>query len=541
MNTLRQTTKTTKFEIYPAKMRRASASPLQIRTTLGLCQGQAWKPNRFVNNRKLQVGMQGQLFSTARASYENPLVSRYASKEMNFNWSPQKKFTTWRRLWIALAQAQKELGLDITDEQINEMRNNLENINFEVAEAKEKELRHDVMSHIHAFGQQCPKAMPIIHLGATSCFVGDNTDLIQMKDGLVILQKQLLLLIHALREMAVKYKDLPTLGFTHYQPAQLTTVGKRATLWLQDLLFDYNNIHHWIHGLPFLGVKGTTGTQASFMELFNGDHEKVKQVEQRVTKAMGFSHVIPVSGQTYTRKLDFFVLSALSGLAQSINKMAVDIRLLMNLREIEEPFETKQVGSSAMPYKRNPMRCERMCALARYVISLNDNAANTHANQWFERTLDDSANRRLTLPQAFLSADIMLRIALNVIDGIQVWPLVIRKHIDAELPFMATENILMACVKAGGNRQELHEAIREHSMEAGRRVKEEGKENDLLARIEADSRFAAVKPHLATMLNPSNFIGRSVQQVEEFVKEEVDPLLAENRHLLVKTKSDVTV
>eukprot|EP01096_Ripella_sp_DP13-Kostka_P013320 TRINITY_DN577_c0_g1_i2.p1 TRINITY_DN577_c0_g1~~TRINITY_DN577_c0_g1_i2.p1 ORF type:complete len:416 (+),score=209.24 TRINITY_DN577_c0_g1_i2:146-1249(+) len=363
-------------------------------------------------------------------SYENPLVGRYSSKEMNFNWSPQKKFSTWRRLWIALAQAEQELGLkQITSSQIQQMREHVNSINWEVAAAKEKELRHDVMAHIHAFGTQCPEAMPIIHLGATSCYVGDNTDLIQVRDGLVIVRNQLLLLIQALKNNALQYKDIPTLGYTHYQPAQLTTVGKRMTLWLQDFLFDLEQIDNLIERLPFLGVKGTTGTQASFLSLFDGDHEKCKQLDKRVAELMGFADkTIGVSGQTYTRKLDYFVLSAMSGVAQSGQKMATDIRLLMNLREIDEPFEEKQVGSSAMAYKRNPMRSERICSLARFAISLTDNGAHTHANQWFERTLDDSANRRLSLPQSFLTVDVILRLAINVMTNIRVWPYVIRKR-----------------------------------------------------------------------------------------------------------------
>ncbi|KAL6048536.1 Adenylosuccinate lyase [Balamuthia mandrillaris] len=452
---------------------------------------------------------------------------------MNFNWSPQKKFSTWRRLWVALAQAQKEAGLNITDKQIAEMQAHLDNINWEVAENKERELRHDVMSHIHAFGEQCPTAKPIIHLGATSCFVGDNTDLIQMRDGLEILQKQMLHLMALLKDMALAYKNLPTLGFTHYQPAQLTTVGKRATLWLQDFLLDYQQLNYWINNMPFRGAKGTTGTQASFLELLNGDHEKVRALDRRVTELMGFTKPIGVSGQTYTRKIDYFVLSVLSGMAQSAQKLATDVRLLMNLKELDEPFEKKQVGSSAMAYKRNPMRCERICALSRYVISMTANAAHTHANQWFERTLDDSANRRLSLPEAFLAMDVILRLIANVIDGIKVWPLVIRKHIDAELPFMATENILMACVKRGGDRQHLHEVIREHSMEAGRLVKEEGKDNDLLERIANDPQFdAEVRSQLSDMFEPSGFVGRAPQQVEEFIREEVDPILQKHSKLL---------
>ncbi len=457
--------------------------------------------------------------------YENPLALRYASKEMNANWSPQKKFSTWRRLWIALAKAEKELGLPVTAEQIAEMEAVVDEVNFEVAEAKERELRHDVMSHVHAFGEQCPAAMPIIHLGATSCYVGDNTDLIQLRDGLKLVRDKLVVVIRELAKVADTYKSLPTLGFTHFQPAQLTTVGKRASLWLYDFVLDLESVETLIENLPFRGVKGTTGTQASFLALFEGDHAKVEALDQAVTQAMGFTKRVPVCGQTYTRKLDFNVLAVLSGIAQSAAKMSSDVRLLAHLKEIEEPFGKKQIGSSAMAYKRNPMRSERVCSLARFVISLADNAAHTHANQWMERTLDDSANRRLSLPEGFLGVDVILSTIANVADGLQVWPEVIAKHIRAELPFMATENIIMACVKAGGDRQELHEAIRQHSMEAGRRVKEEGADNDLLERIAADSTFAAVKDRLGDLVDPVDFIGRAPQQVEEFLAQSVQPIL----------------
>ncbi len=460
-----------------------------------------------------------------KVKYENPLVDRYASQEMNENWSPQKKFSTWRRLWLALATAEKELGLPVSQEQLDEMAAHLDDIDFELAAKKEKEFRHDVMSHVHAFGTVCPKAMPIIHLGATSCYVGDNTDLIQLRDGLAIIRKKMLKVIELMSKVADQYKDLPTLGFTHYQPAQLTTVGKRITLWLQDFLFDFQRLEREIEDLPFRGVKGTTGTQASFLSLFEGDHEKVKKLNQRVSELMGFEKVISVSGQTYTRKIDYLVLSTLSGIAQSAYKMAGDIRLLANLKEIEEPFGKKQIGSSAMAYKRNPMRSERICSLARFVMSLVDNAAHTHANQWFERTLDDSANRRISLPEAFLGVDVILSIVNNVMDGLQVWPLVIRKRVDSELPFMATENIIMACVKAGGDRQELHEAIREHSMEAGRQVKEFGKDNDLMERLANDPIFAPVKDQLGELLEPSLYIGRCPEQVDEFLAEDIQPLL----------------
>ena len=461
------------------------------------------------------------------------MTGRYTSKEMGYLFSEEKKFITFRKLWLALAQAQHELGLpQVTQKQLDEMRAHLTDINYEVAEAKEKEIRHDVMSHIYAFGEQCPSAAKIIHLGATSCFVGDNTDLIVMKEGLELLQSQLLRVIVALRDAALTWKDLPTLGYTHFQPAQLTTVGKRATLWLQDFVMDFHNLTHVKESLKFRGVKGTTGTQASFLALFHGDHEKVRALDQRVTQLMGFEKSIGVAGQTYTRKQDFFVLSALSGIAQSASKMGNDIRLLMSMKEVEEPFEKKQVGSSAMAYKRNPMRSERMCGLARHVISLTDNAAQTHATQWFERTLDDSANRRLSIPESFLGTDAVLRLAANVSSGLQVWPKVIEKHVQSELPFMATENILMAAVEAGGSRQDLHEVIREHSMEAGRQVKEFGKDNDLLDRIRRDSAFDSIAKTMDTVLDPKNFVGRAPQQVQEFISEEVDPLVSQYGSLL---------
>jgi len=455
--------------------------------------------------------------------YDSPLTGRYASKEMSYNWSPQKKFSTWRRLWLTLATAEKEFGLDITDEQLKDMAAHLDDIDFEAAAAKEKELRHDVMSHIHVFGQLCPSAMPIIHLGATSCYVTDNTELIQMRDGMKLLRGKLIEAIRVLSEVADKYRDMPTLGFTHYQPAQLTTVGKRFCLYIQDLVFDLQRLDDEIARLPFRSVKGTTGTQASFLALFHGDHAKVRALEKRVADMMGFDVVVPVSGQTYTRKVDYYILSVLSGIAQSAYKMAGDIRLLANLKEIEEPFGKKQVGSSAMAYKRNPMRSERVCSLARYVISLTANAAHTHATQWFERTLDDSANRRLSLPEAFLGIDVILSLVVNIIDGIQVWPNVIAKHVAAELPFMATENIMMAAVEAGGNRQDLHEAIREHSMEAGRRVKEEGADNDLLERLKKDPIFAKVD--IDQLVDPRAFVGRAPEQVTDFLNDVVRPLL----------------
>ena len=461
--------------------------------------------------------------------YENPLVTRYAGTEISRIWSAQNKFTTWRKLWLALAQAEKELGLPITNDQIHEMEANLRNINFELAQEKERELRHDVMSHIYAFGEVCPNAKPIIHLGATSCFVTDNTELILLRESMVVIQKKLIRLLSSLKEESLRYKCLPTLGFTHYQPAQLTTVGKRITLWLYDFLLDFHALEDQIVNLPFRGVKGTTGTQASFLELFNGDQEKVQQLDKRVTDLMGFTKSIPVCGQTYTRKVDYQIVSMLSGIAQSAYKMAGDIRHLMNLKELDEPFEKSQVGSSAMAYKRNPMRSERICSLARFAMSLTENCANTHANQWFERTLDDSANRRIVLPESFLAIDAILSLSINVINGITVWPDVIQKHISAELPFMATEAILMACVKSGGDRQALHEAIRVHSMAAARQVKEEGKENDLLQRISQDPLFTPVHHKLEELTNANDFVGRSAEQVDSFISEDVNPVL--NRYI----------
>ena len=459
-------------------------------------------------------------------TYQSPLAQRYASKEMSYNFSPQKKHSTWRRLWLTLAEAEKELGLDITDEQLQQMAAHLDDIDFDAVAAREKELRHDVMSHIHVFGAQCPAAMPIIHLGATSCYVTDNTELIQMRDGLKILRGKLLKLMALLADFALANRAVPTLGFTHYQPAQLTTVGKRFSLYLQDFLLDLEELEFELNKLPFRSVKGTTGTQASFLALFNGDHGKVKTLEKRVAARMGFDRVIDVSGQTYTRKIDYFVMAVLSGIAQSAYKMAGDIRLLANLREMEEPFGKSQIGSSAMAYKRNPMRSERVCSLARYVMTLPLNAAHTEATQWFERTLDDSANRRLVLAEGFLSVDVILSLLLNIVDGIQVWPNVIARRVAAELPFMATENILMAAVKAGGDRQLLHEAIRVHSMDAARRIKEEGGDNDLLDRIKADPAFAAIRDRIDQLVDPRSFVGRAPEQVEEFVDQRVRPLLA---------------
>ena len=459
-------------------------------------------------------------------TYKSPLTDRYVGAEMSYNWSPQRKHSTWRRLWLALAESEKQLGLNISQEQIDQMKAHLDDIDFEAVAKKEAELRHDVMSHIHVFGAQCPAAMPIIHLGATSCFVTDNTEIIQMRDGLKLILGKLLKVAEILAANAEKYKNMPTLGFTHYQPAQLTTVGKRFALYLQDFTFDIERIEEEIERIPMRGVKGTTGTQASFMELFHGDHEKIRQLDRLVAEKMGFNKTVALSGQTYSRKIDYFVLSALSGIAQSAYKFAGDIRLLANLKEIEEPFEKHQVGSSAMAYKRNPMRSERICALSRYLMNLPLNAAQTHSVQWFERTLDDSANRRLSLPESFLAADIILSLVANVANGMQVWPKVIEKHVMAELPFMATENILMAAVSAGGNRQELHEAIRQHSMDAGRRVKAEGASNDLIERLAADPLFAKVSPKFHEILAPSQFVGRAPQQVDDFLKNVFEPLKA---------------
>ena len=468
--------------------------------------------------------------------YEHPLVSRYATNEMSFIWSPAMKFTTWRKLWTALATAEQELGLNITDGQLEELRNNLYNVDFELAAKKESEFRHDVMGHVHALGAVAPTAMPIVHLGATSCFVGDNTDLVQLRDALKLVQRKLVRVLATLRTFADKYKDLPTLGFTHYQPAQLTTVGKRCTLWMQDLMLDLERVEREIQNLPMRGVKGTTGTQASFLDLFDGDHEKVKKLNQRVCELMGFERAIPVSGQTYTRKIEFFILSVLSGIAQSAYKMCGDIRLLANLKEVEEPFAKTQIGSSAMAYKRNPMRSERVCSIARYVMGLPDGAGQTHAQQWFERTLDDSAIRRMILPEAFLGVDVILTLLDNISDGLHVWPEVVKAHVLAELPFMATENIMMEGVKAGGDRQELHEAIRVHSMAAGAVVKGEGKPNDLLERIAKDPLFSAVK--LDNLMDPSKFVGRAPEQTKEFLAEEIDPILERLADLLTVENVD---
>lgn len=457
--------------------------------------------------------------------YSNPLAERYSSKEMLENFSPDKKFSTWRKLWVALAEAEKELGLNITDEQIEEMKANIYNIDYELAAKKEAEFRHDVMAHVHTFGTQAPKAMPIIHLGATSAYVGDNTDLIQIKDGLDIIKTKLVNVISEMSKFAMANKDLPTLGFTHFQAAQLTTVGKRATLWLQSLLLDLEELEFRENTLRFRGVKGTTGTQASFQELFNGDFEKVKELDRRITEKMGFDKRFLVTGQTYDRKVDSEVMNLLANIAQSAHKFTNDLRLLQHLKEIEEPFEKSQIGSSAMAYKRNPMRSERISSLAKFVIALQQSTAMTASTQWFERTLDDSANKRLSLPQAFLAVDAILIIWKNVLDGLVVYPKMIEKRIMAELPFMSTEYIIMECVKNGGDRQELHERIRVHSMEAGKNVKVEGKDNDLIDRIINDKYFNLDKARLLEILDPKNFIGFAPEQIEEFVNIEVKPIL----------------
>ncbi|WP_373078746.1 adenylosuccinate lyase [Fusobacterium varium] len=457
--------------------------------------------------------------------YSNPLAERYSSKEMLENFSPDKKFSTWRKLWIALAESEKELGLNITDEQIAEMKANIYNIDYELAAKKESEFRHDVMAHVHTFGTQAPKAMPIIHLGATSAFVGDNTDLIQIKDGLDIVKTKLVNVISEMSKFAIEYKDLPTLGFTHFQAAQLTTVGKRATLWLQSLLLDLEELEFREKTLRFRGVKGTTGTQASFKELFNDDFSKVKALDEKITEKMGFDKRFLVTGQTYDRKVDSEIMNLLANIAQSAHKFTNDLRLLQHLKEVEEPFEKSQIGSSAMAYKRNPMRSERISSLAKFVIALQQSTAMTAATQWFERTLDDSANKRLSLPQAFLAIDAILIIWKNVLDGLVVYPKMIEKRIMSELPFMSTEYIIMECVKNGGDRQELHERIRVHSMEAGKMVKIEGKENDLIERILNDKYFNLDKDRLLEILSPKNFIGFAPEQTEEFVSIEVKPIL----------------
>ena len=464
--------------------------------------------------------------------YISPLSGRYASKEMQYIFSQDKKFTTWRRLWIALAEAERELGLNISEEQIAELKEHVNDINYDVAIAREKEVRHDVMSHVYAYGVQCPKAKGIIHLGATSCYVGDNTDIIIMTEGLKLVKKKLVNVMSKLANFADKYKALPTLAFTHFQPAQPTTVGKRATLWLMELTLDYDDICYLIDSMKLLGSKGTTGTQASFLELFDGDHEKIKKIDKLIAKKMGFTDCYPVSGQTYSRKVDSRVLNVLAGIASSAHKFSNDIRLLQHLKEVEEPFEKSQIGSSAMAYKRNPMRSERIASLSRYVMSDLMNPYITAATQWFERTLDDSANKRLSVPEAFLAIDGILDLYMNVADGLVVYEKVIEKHIMAELPFMATENIMMDAVKRGGDRQELHEKIRTLSMEAGRNVKERGLDNNLLELIAAEPSFNITLEELKKQMDPSKYTGRSKEQVEDFLKEVIRPILEENRALL---------
>jgi len=460
----------------------------------------------------------------AEHPYVSPLGTRYASAAMRSNFSDHKKFTTWRELWIALAESSQELGLEITDEQLDQMRATRDDLDLELAAKYERELRHDVMAHVHAWGDACPKARPIIHLGATSCYVGDNTDLIVMRDGLRLIQGQIVGVIERLGAFARAHKDLPTLGFTHFQPAQATTVGKRATLWIQDLVHDLIDLEHVAGEVRFRGVKGTTGTQASFLELFDGDHGKVRALDEAVTRRMGFERTFGVTGQTYPRKLDYRVLSLLSSIAQSCHKFATDLRLLAHKREVEEPFGAKQIGSSAMPWKRNPMRSERICALSRFVIELAGNAAHTAANQWLERTLDDSANRRLAISEAFLATDSVLQLMLDVSGGLVVHPAIVAKHLDAELPFLASEAVMMEAVKAGGDRQDLHERIRVHSHAAAGEIKE-GREGDLPERLAADPAFAGVAGRLGELLDGRRYVGRAPEQVEEFLRAEVDPLL----------------
>lgn len=478
--------------------------------------------------------------------YVSPLSERYASKEMQYIFSPDMKFRTWRKLWIALAETEMELGLSqdgkpvITKEQIDELKAHAQDINYDVAKAREKEVRHDVMSHVYAYGQQCPKAAGIIHLGATSCYVGDNTDIIVMTDALKLVKKKLVNVLNELSSFADKYKAQPTLAFTHFQPAQPTTVGKRATLWMQEFYLDLEDLNYVLSGMKLLGSKGTTGTQASFLELFNGDQETIDKIDPMIAKKMGFQECYPVSGQTYSRKVDTRVLNVLAGIAASAHKMSNDIRLLQHLKEVEEPFEKSQIGSSAMAYKRNPMRSERIASLSRYVMIDALNPAITSATQWFERTLDDSANKRLSVPEAFLAIDGILDLCLNVVDGLVVYPKVIEKHMMSELPFMATENIMMDAVKMGGNRQELHEKIRELSMEAGRNVKVEGKENNLLELIAADPAFNMSLEDLQKTMEPSRYVGRAKEQVDAFLTRVIAPVLKENKDLL-GVKAEINV
>ena len=467
--------------------------------------------------------------------YTSPLSERYASKEMQYIFSQDMKFRTWRRLWIALAETEKELGLNITQEQIDELKAHVDDINYDVAKAREKEVRHDVMSHVYAYGVQCPKAKGIIHLGATSCYVGDNTDIIVMTEALKLVQKKLVNVIAELSKFADKYKDQPTLAFTHFQPAQPTTVGKRATLWTQEFMMDLEDLEYVLGTIKLLGSKGTTGTQASFLELFEGDQETIDKIDPMIAAKMGFKECYPVSGQTYSRKVDTRVVNVLAGIAASAHKMSNDIRLLQHLKEVEEPFEKSQIGSSAMAYKRNPMRSERIASLSRYVMVDALNPAITSATQWFERTLDDSANKRLSVPEGFLAIDGILDLCLNVVDGLVVYPKVIEKHMMAELPFMATENIMMDAVKAGGDRQELHERIRELSMEAGRNVKVEGKDNNLLELIAADPAFNLTLEELQKTMDPKKYVGRAKEQTEAFIAKVVNPVLDSHKEMLGMT------
>ncbi len=472
--------------------------------------------------------------------YVSPLSERYASREMQAVFSPDRKFRTWRKLWIALAETEKELGLDITDEQIAELKAHAEDINYADAKAREKEVRHDVMSHVYAYGLQCPKARGIIHLGATSCYVGDNTDIILMRDALAIIRRKLINAISELARFADEYKDLPTLAFTHFQPAQPTTVGKRATLWINEFMMDLEDLDYVSGSLKMLGSKGTTGTQASFLELFNGDHAACEKADQMIAEKMGFAGCYPVSGQTYSRKVDTRVINVLAGIAASATKFSNDIRLLQHLKEVEEPFEKSQIGSSAMAYKRNPMRSERIASLSRYVIADALNPAITSSVQWFERTLDDSANKRLSVPEGFLACDGILDLVVNVVDGLVVYPKVITKHLMAELPFMATENIMMDAVKAGGDRQEMHEKIRQLSMEAGRNVKVEGLDNNLFDLIDADPTFPLTKEELTASLDPKKYVGRAPQQVTSYLANVVNPMLESNKEVLGYT-SEINV
>ncbi len=464
--------------------------------------------------------------------YVNPLCTRYASDEMKRIFSDDNKFSLWRKLWIALAEAEKELGIDISQEQIDQMKENIYNIDYELAKKYESQLRHDVMAHVHTYGDACPLAKPIIHLGATSCYVGDNTDIIQMHEGLTLIKKRLINTIKAVSDFAQKYKNTPTLAYTHFQAAQPTTAGKRATLWLQDLLIDLEQLEFQLSSLKLLGCKGTTGTGASFLALFNGDREKVKKLENLIAQKMGFNSCFAVSGQTYTRKTDFLVISCLSSIAQSGAKFSNDIRLLSHLKEFDEPFESKQIGSSAMAYKRNPMRSERLASLARYVMADIINPSVTAASQWFERTLDDSANRRISIPEAFLAVDAILSLYTNVISGGTLYPKVMEKHLMEELPFMATENILMHGVKQGGDRQELHEIIRQYSVEVAKNIKLYGKENDLIDRIRSDKRFNITQSDIDELCDPMNFVGMAPEQTEDFLKNVVYPVLEENSELL---------